>query len=108
MCVAPGALMDDGELNVTVFPVKSKFKMITRLLPKLATGEHIKEPGVAYFPAEKVEIYSDPPAILDLDGDVFGTTPATFTVCPGALQVLTPDLSPERERPPQETNHEAK
>jgi diacylglycerol kinase (ATP) len=94
MRVAPGASTDDGELNITVFPTKSKLRMITGLLPKVATGAHIEEPGVDYFPAKKVEIEGDPPCILDLDGDVFGTTPATFTVCPGALQVLTPETSP--------------
>jgi len=96
MCVAPGARIDDGELNITVFPLKSKFTMITRLLPRVATGEHIREPGVSYFPAKKVEINSEPPAILDLDGDVFGTTPATFTVCPGAFRVLTPERRTEQ------------
>ena len=90
MRIAPGALTDDGELNITVMPVKSKLRMVTRLLPKVATGEHIQEPGVRYFPAKVVEVESDPPSILDLDGDIFGTTPATFTVCPGAFQVLTP------------------
>jgi diacylglycerol kinase family enzyme len=39
-----------------------------------------------------VDIDTDIPAILDLDGDVFGTTPATFTVCPGALQIMAPEL----------------
>ena len=91
MCIAPGARVDDGELNITIFPVKPKLRMITRLLPKVATGEHIQEPGVSYFPAEKVQVDSNPPAILDLDGDVFGTTPATFTVCPRMLEILTPE-----------------
>jgi diacylglycerol kinase (ATP) len=90
MRVAPEARIDDGELNITVYPVKSKFRMITRLLPKVATGEHINEPGVSYFSAKKIEIHSDPPAILDFDGDLFGTTPATFTVCPRILEILTP------------------
>ena len=79
-------------MNITIFPTKSKFRMITKLLPKVATGEHIKEPGVSYFPAKQLEIDSDPPAILDLDGDIFGTTPATFTVCPRGLEILTPSV----------------
>jgi diacylglycerol kinase (ATP) len=91
MCIAPGARCDDGELNVTVFPVKSKFRMSTKLLPKVATGAHIEEPGVSYFPAKNIEIDSAPPAILDLDGDILGTTPATLTVCPGAMHIMTPE-----------------
>jgi diacylglycerol kinase family enzyme len=38
-----------------------------------------------------MEVHSDPPAILELDGDLFGTTPATFAVCPRAVQVLCPE-----------------
>jgi len=89
MCLAPGARTDDGELNVTIFPVQPKLKMVTRLMPKIATGEHINEPGISYFPVKTIKIDSVPPAVLDLDGDIFGTTPATFTVCPLMLQVLT-------------------
>ncbi len=90
MCVAPGASTDDGELNITIYPANSKFTMISKLFPKVASGDQIKEPGVEYFPVKKVEITSDPPAILDLDGDVFGVTPAKFTICPSALQIMMP------------------
>ncbi len=90
MCVAPGASTEDGELNITVYPANSKFTMITKLFPKVPSGDQIKEPGVTYFLAKKIELNSDPPAILDLDGDVFGTTPARFAVCPGMLQIMTP------------------
>lgn len=89
MRISPGASTEDGELNISVFPVLPRLKMILKLLPKVATGDHINEPGVAYFPAKRIEVESDPPAILDIDGDVFGTTPVTFRVCPGALRVLT-------------------
>ncbi len=90
MRIGPGAYSDDGELNITIFPAKSKFTMVTRLLPKVSSGEQVNAPGVQYFPGKKIEVVSDPPAILDLDGDVFGSTPATFTVCPGMFQVMTP------------------
>jgi len=90
MRIAPGACPDDGELNTTVFPVKPKFRMATQLLPKVATGDHIKEPGVLYFRAKKIEVECDPPGVIDLDGDLFGTTPATFTVCPQAVQFMSP------------------
>lgn len=90
MRLAPGACIDDGELDVTIIPSGSKFKLIPGLMPKIASGAHVTEPGVAYFPARRIEIDSDPPAIVDLDGDLFGTTPAVITVCPGILRVVTP------------------
>jgi diacylglycerol kinase (ATP) len=90
MCLAPGARTDDGELNITIVPSQSKLKMVTKLLPKVATGAHINEPGISYLPGKRIAVDSAPPAILELDGDIFGTTPATFTVCPRALQVISP------------------
>jgi len=93
MCLSPGAEFDDGELNITIinFSGTSKSGLITRLMPKIAGGTHVKEPDVDYFPAKRIEIESDPPAIVDMDGDLFGTTPATFTVCPNAIRILTPE-----------------
>ena len=89
MCIAPGAQFDDGELNISIIPSRSKFKMLARMLPKAASGAYVNEPGVVYFPTKKIEVDSDPPVILDIDGDIFGMTPATFKVCPKAIQVIT-------------------
>jgi YegS/Rv2252/BmrU family lipid kinase len=90
MRLSPGARTDDGELNVTVIPAKSRFRMTTRLLPRVASGSHTHEPGVLYFPAREVVVYSERPVPLELDGDLFGTTPATFTICPLSLRVVAP------------------
>jgi diacylglycerol kinase family enzyme len=94
MCLSPGARTDDGELNITVIPVKkSKLKMTTELMPKIATGDHVLDPDVEYFPAKGIEVQCDRTAIVDLDGDVVEATRARFTVCPGALRILTPKPS---------------
>jgi len=93
MCLSPGAELDDGELNLAIinFSGASKYGTVAKLMPRIASGAHVNEPEVTYFPAKRIEIRSDPPAIVDADGDLFGTTPATFTVCPGAIQILTPE-----------------
>jgi diacylglycerol kinase (ATP) len=95
MCLSPGARIDDGKLNITIFASNSKSKlgMLTKVLPKVATGAHVNVPGISYFTGKKIQIRSDPPALLELDGDLFGTTPATLTVCPRILRVMTPDPS---------------
>ncbi|VGO19957.1 diacylglycerol/lipid kinase family protein [Pontiella sulfatireligans] len=87
MRLSPGAVTDDGELNVTIIPALSTFKIITQL-GRIAKGTHINEPGVSYFTGRKIEVHSEPPSILDLDGEGFGTTPAIFTVCPLALELV--------------------
>jgi diacylglycerol kinase (ATP) len=98
MCLAPGARIDDGELKITIIPSEPKLRMVTRLLPKIASGAHTTAPGVSYFPGKRITIESKPPALLDLDGDIFGTTPAIFTACPRMLEVMTPT---EKQHPEQ-------
>jgi diacylglycerol kinase (ATP) len=91
MCLAPGAKFDDGELNVSIIPFKSKLREVPTMLPKVASGGHVEEPSVRYFPTKRITVESDPPAVLDVDGDIFGTTPATFAVSPRAVRVLCPE-----------------
>ena len=93
MRIAPGARPDDGEANVTIVQSRSKARILLTL-PTVATGSHINRSFVRYFPAKHIEVTSDPPVGLEIDGDAFGTTPATFTVCPSAVRILctgTPD-----------------
>ncbi len=87
--VAPGALMDDGKLNITIIPSQSKFSTLCKIA-KSTKGAHINDPGIAYFTAERVEVESESPIKLAIDGDIFGTTPAVFTVCPKAISILVP------------------
>ncbi|MCP4453899.1 MAG: diacylglycerol kinase family lipid kinase [Planctomycetes bacterium] len=98
MRVSPEALTDDGLMNVTVIPHRSRLNVVTRLFPRIATGTHINEPGVAYFTDRCVEVHSDPPAVIDVDGDLFGTTPATFTLCQHAIQILCPTPQERSQR----------
>jgi diacylglycerol kinase (ATP) len=94
MCLAPGARFDDGELNVSIVPFKSKLREVPTMLPKIPSGGHVEAPGVMYFPAKEITVESDPPAVLDIDGDIFGVTPATFAVSPRAVEVLCPAGAP--------------
>jgi diacylglycerol kinase (ATP) len=86
--LAPGARFDDGKLNVSIFPAGSRISLPTWLMPKIASGDHINEPDVDCFPGTKIEIESHPPAVVELDGNLCGRTPATITMCPSAVQIL--------------------
>lgn len=88
MRMSPGAITDDGQLNITVVPSLSRLKIITRLFPRIASGAHIREPGVSYFTEKTVEVHSNPPVIVEVDGDLFGKTPASLSICPGAVQII--------------------
>ena len=90
MRMSPGALTDDGLLNITVIPHRSRLNVFTRLFPRIAAGTHIHEPKVSYFTGRQLEVRSDPPAVLEVDGDLFGSTPVTFTLCAHAIRIICP------------------
>ena len=96
-CFCPGAVTDDGELNITIVRSESKFKTIRKVLPKIVTGEHTREPGVSYSLGKKIEVLSDPPITLELDGHRYGTTPATFSISPKALQIISPNQPDKKD-----------
>ena len=84
----PGISPDNGKLNVTIIPAQTKIRDFSNI-SKIAVGRGIKERGVLYFLTKRSEIESDPPADLAIDGEFFGTTPATVTLCPRAVRVIS-------------------
>jgi diacylglycerol kinase (ATP) len=89
MCLSPGARDDDGEIHVSIIPCKSKLAMASKIFPKVASGEHVNVPGVLHFTTRRIEVEGKSQALMDIDGDLFGTTPAAFTICPKAVKVLS-------------------
>jgi len=87
--VTPGTGLDDGELNVTIIPTQTKMRDFSNI-SKVAIGGHIKEEGVLYFLTKRAEIKSEPETGLAIDGEFFGTTPATVTLCTRAVRVVYP------------------
>jgi diacylglycerol kinase family enzyme len=56
----------------------------------LRGGKHIHYRDVVYRKCRTVRVESEAPSPVQLDGDRFGHTPATFELAPRALQVLIP------------------
>jgi YegS/Rv2252/BmrU family lipid kinase len=55
---------------------------------KLRSGEFVKMRQVEYRQAAQAAFTSDPPQLVEVDGDVVGTTPATFEIEPQRLTVI--------------------
>ena len=84
---APRAIVDDGLLDVCVFP-QANYVDIMRQMAATSKGTHLDLPGVRYFQAAKIEIETDPPEQIQLDGDAWpGTTPFSVEVVPRSLKV---------------------
>lgn len=87
MKLAPGARMDDGELNVNVVEALGRWEII-RQLHRACRGTHTTHPGVDYFPARVMSVEAEPPIEVAADGEVVGETPARFEVRAKALRVV--------------------
>ena len=88
VCLAPGMQFDDGDMKLTIVPNKPKIQMLLAVLPKIAAGKHINEPDFDYFSATEASVGCAQKCELEIDGDTYGEAPATFTHCPGAIQVV--------------------
>jgi diacylglycerol kinase (ATP) len=84
MKISPRSYPGDGVLDVLIFkgPKSDSFT----LLPKVYRGEHLPHPRVAEFRVKQaLEVDADRPLPIEADGEVLGSTPATFEVVPQAV-----------------------
>lgn len=81
MKISPRSYPGDGVLDVLLFrgPKSDSFT----LLPKVYRGEHVPHPHIEEFRVKTaLRVEADRPLPIEADGEVLGTTPATFEVLP--------------------------
>lgn len=84
---APKARLDDGLLDVCVFP-KTSYLGTAKQMMAASSGKHLDLPGVEYFQAKKITIETDPLERIQLDGDATEIlTPVEINVEEAALKV---------------------
>ncbi len=85
MRIAPKADPSDGHFEVQV---QSGSKLDYALaMPKVFRGTHLPHPRVREERATVVEVRAQPGVKVEADGELLGTTPASFRILPGALRV---------------------
>jgi YegS/Rv2252/BmrU family lipid kinase len=89
MFIAPQAELDDGELDVVMVSESPKWEFF-RDIPKVFKGTHGSSPHVRMLRGAKVEVSADRPFDIYADGDAIGSLPATVSISPRSLTVLTP------------------
>ncbi len=94
MRAAPGAMLDDGLLDVVVLERVGKLAFLTRILPRVFSGAHVGEPCVHVFRAREVAIAADRAFTMYADGDPIGELPLRVRAVPGAIAVLVPAQDP--------------
>lgn len=87
--IAPIAKLDDGLLDVCVYEGGGAWNILKHVFSTV-TGQHIRSPEMVYYQAKEVVIETLRPTPVQLDGDLYGTTPIHIKVVPQALRVIAP------------------
>lgn len=87
--VHPGIRYDDGFLDVIIFTATRPVE-IASTLGRFATRSLEKSPYTIHMRGREIELSSTPPIPVQLDGDIFGHTPAHFSLLPHALEIVVP------------------
>jgi diacylglycerol kinase (ATP) len=85
MRISPKSDPDDGLLDVLamVGPKTDAFTM----MPKVYKGTHLPHRNIAEVRASRVRLDADPPFLIEADGEMLGTTPATFEIVRQAIRL---------------------
>ena len=85
--IAPGAVVDDGLLDLVVVAEKSRLSTLWNL-SRMFTGTVGRTPGYTHRPITQATIECDRPMVFHVDGETFeGGTRLRARVHPGALQI---------------------
>jgi YegS/Rv2252/BmrU family lipid kinase len=83
----PGALPDDGLLDVTVINGIGKFEII-RNLKILYDGTILSHPKIDGYKCKNLKVTSDSIMYAEADGESLGHTPAEFSIIPAGLNII--------------------
>ena len=98
MRIAPDARMDDGVLDICVVGDISRLTAL-RQLPGLYRGTHVRHRAVTMLKARNVNLTTDRPTAIHLDGEPFGEAPLRLRVA-ASLEVAVPERRTARRTDP--------
>jgi diacylglycerol kinase (ATP) len=85
MHVAPRSTPTDGLLDIQIEHARKREAIA--ILPKMYKGQHLPHPDIEEFKRARVTISADRPLPVEADGELLGTTPATFEVLRDAIHL---------------------
>jgi diacylglycerol kinase (ATP) len=87
MRLTPQAVVDDGWLDLLLLEPLTTGGALARL-PKLFDGRLAGDPSFHVTRCREATVRSETPCGVELDGQLFGTTPLRLSILPGALNAL--------------------
>ena len=88
MKAAPKALLDDGYVDVIIVENNLSTLQLLLLMPKLFSGKHIQSKFVRYSHNKNIRIIPKEDEILNIDGEMKGSTPIDIEVLPKRIKIL--------------------
>ena len=88
MKMAPKARLDDGLIDLIVIRADVSRTRLLQVLPKLFDGSHINEPEVEYYQTSKFSLIPEMDEILNIDGEIMGSTPIKVEMIPKAIEMF--------------------
>lgn len=87
MRISPDAVVDDGLFDISLVGEISKLEII-RFLPSVFSGGHKNHKAFEVIRGKNVKIEFETPVAAQVDGEIIGHTPVTFSIMPKALKVV--------------------
>ena len=103
--VAPDASMDDGLLDIAVYPNFSKAELLS-YFAKTAHETLIPDRSIQRYRARKIKVKTSPKLDVAAEGIILGKGTARIKVLPRALRVIAPEPGAGAEKPPENTTEE--
>ena len=85
MKIAPKAAPTDGLLDIQIDKVRKREAIA--IVPRIYKGEHVPHPDIKEAKRVRCSITSERPLSIEADGEVLGTTPATFELLRDAINL---------------------
>jgi diacylglycerol kinase (ATP) len=100
--VAPDACMDDGLLDISVYPGFSKADVLG-YFARTANVTSIPDGTIQRYRAKKIKVKTSPKLDIAAEGILLGKGTAWIKVLPGALRVIAPEPGTGTEKPQEKT-----
>src|SRR5207247_1909419 len=89
MWICPGAIIDDGLLDLTVIRYLSLPELV-KSVPTLYSGGIYSHPNVESHRVKHLEAESEEPVLIEIDGEAVGRLPIEISMVPKAVRVSMP------------------
>lgn len=99
--VAPDASMEDGLLDIAVYPDFSKPELLS-YFAKTAHEGSTPDGAIQRYRARKIKVKTSPKLDVAAEGIILGKGTARIKILPGALRVIAPEPGPGAEKPLEE------